>query len=302
MQHNKSNSQLNLMAVIILTIPPLIWAGNFIVGRAMRDDVPPVALAFWRWVIAFLCLLPFAWQAIRREYRQYWQYRWAIFKVALTGFAAFNAIIYLGLQQTTAFNGVLLNSSIPILILVFGALFYRQVMNRFQIIGLCLSIVGVLTIILQGDWSRILTLSFSHGDLIVFGGMIVFALFSLWLRAIPSSFNRFGVMTVEIGIAVILLLPFYLWELAHGMHIDWKPSSFAAVFYVGIFASIIAYLLYAMGVERVGPARAGLFIHLAPVFGAILSSFLLHESLHLFHAVGVIFIFAGIACSNKQAA
>lgn len=295
------NKQARIWGLIILAIPPLIWAGNFIVGRAMRDDIPPVALAFWRWVIGFVCLLPFAWGAIRREYRQYWQYKWVIFKVALTGFAAFNAIIYFGLQYTTAFNGVLLNSIIPILILVFGAVFYRQSMNRFQIVGLILSLVGVLTVILQGDWSRILTLTFSRGDLIILGGTSIFALFSLWLREIPASFNRYGVMTVEVGIAVILLFPVYLWELAHGMQVHWNPTSLTAVFYVGIFASIIAYLLYAIGVERVGAARAGLFIHLTPVFGAIMSSLLLHESLHLFHAVGVLLIFAGIACSNKKA-
>lgn len=294
------NKKTFIITLLILTLPPLIWAGNFIVGRAIRHDVPPVALAFWRWVVAFICLLPFSWRAIRHEYRQYWQYRWAIFKVALTGFAAFNAIIYMGLQETTAFNGVLMNSTIPILILVFGALFYHQMMNRFQVIGLILSLAGVLTVILQGDWSRILSLSFSHGDLIVLSGMVVFALFSLWLKAVPKTFNRFGVMTVEIGIAVLLLLPFYLWQTWHGLHVDWNVNAYAAIAYVGIFASIIAYLLYAMGVERIGPARAGLFIHLAPVFGAILSSLLLHESLHLYHLVGIVAIFLGIACSNRK--
>lgn len=295
------NKQARVWSLIILMIPPLIWAGNFIVGRAMRDDVPPVALAFWRWVIGFLCLLPFAWPAIRREYRQYWQYKWVIFKVALTGFAAFNVIIYLGLQYTTAFNGVLFNSIIPILILVFGALFYHQPMHRFQVVGVLLSLLGVLTVILQGDWGRILTLSFSKGDLIILAGAVVFAMFSLWLREIPASFNRYGVMTVEVGIAVIILFPLYLWELAHGMQVNWTFTSTAAVFYVGIFASIVAYLFYAIGVARIGPARAGLFIHLTPIFGAIMSSFLLHESLHLFHVVGVLFIFAGIVCSNKKA-
>lgn len=302
MSSHQSNNKSAFIGLLILTIPPLIWAGNFIVGRAVRDDVPPIALAFWRWVVALLCLLPFAWSAIRREYPLYWQYRWPIFKVALTGFAAFNVIIYLGLQETTAVNGVLMNSTIPILILVFGTVFYRQVMNRFQVLGLFLSLFGVLTVILQGNWSRLLSLSFSHGDLIVLSGMVVFALFSLWLKEIPTTFNRLGVMTVEIAIAVILLLPLYVWQVAHGLQIHWQFTAYAAVAYVGIFASIIAYVLYAMGVERVGPARAGLSIHLAPVFGAIMSSLLLHEFLHWYHAVGIVAIFLGIACSNKNVA
>lgn len=149
--------------LLLLLPPPLFWAGNFIVGRAMHEAVPPFALSMWRWIIAFLLLLPFAAPAMRRDLPRYWQHRWTILGVSLSGVFSFNTLIYLGLRTTTAANALLLNSFIPILVVLFGALFFGQVIRRVQVAGLLISLLGVLTIVLQGDWYRLASFSFCQG-------------------------------------------------------------------------------------------------------------------------------------------
>lgn len=286
----------------MLALPPLCWATNFVVGRAMRDDIPPMMLSTGRWAIAFLCLLPFAWRALRRELPRYWQLRWQVLRLAVVGVAAFNTLIYAGLHWTTAANALLLNSFIPILIVLFGALFYRQRMSRLQGAGLALSFLGVLTIALQGDWARLAALSFSRGDLLVFAAMVCWALYTLWLRRMPADLDRTALMAAQIGLAVVALVPLYLWEYSTGARPVWGPATAAALAFVGLVPSVLAYLVYAAGVARAGPARAGLFLHLMPVFGAALSVVFLRESLHLYHAAGMAAIFGGIALSSLRRA
>ncbi|MGE4527139.1 MAG: DMT family transporter [Rhodospirillaceae bacterium] len=288
------------VGLLLLVPPPLFWAGNFIVGRAMRGDVPPFTLSFWRWVIAFVCLLPFAWKPMRRDWPLYWRYRWHLLRIALAGVTAFNSLIYVGLQWTAAANGLLLNSFIPILIVLFGALFFRQRLSLAQAAGLALSFAGVLTIILHGEWERLATLSFSVGDLVVFCAMISWALYTLWLRAIPPEIDRIGLMGAQIAVAFLFLVPMYLGELAFGYAPNWRAESFAALAYLGVFPSVLAYLFYNIGVARVGAARAGMFIHLIPVFGVILAVLFLHETLHAYHALGMAAILSGIALATVR--
>lgn len=283
---------------LILLLPPLFWAGNFIVGRAVREDVPPMMLAFARHVVAFACLLPFGWAAVRRDWRRYWQLRWLVARTAISGLTLFSALVYVGLHYTTAANGQLLNSTIPVLVLLLAALFFGQKLAVRQIVGLALSCAGVLTIITHGNLRDLLSLSFSQGDLIVFAAMASFALFSLWLRAVPPDLSRIGLLTLQLGITVLAMLPFALVEYLAGARAHWNGATVAAVLYVGVVASLLANLLYSIGVARVGPAKASLFIHLLPVYGSLMAVGFLGESLHLYHAVGISVIVAGLALSR----
>ncbi|MFJ5446733.1 DMT family transporter [Methylobacillus methanolivorans] len=289
-----------ILLMLVLVLPPLFWAGNFVVGRAVHANIPPLTLSLGRWVIAFVCILPFALPAMRRDWRLYWQYRWRLLAVSTVGVAAFNTLVYSGLHYTTATNGILLNSCIPILILLFGALFYRLPLHLLQLLGLALSFAGVLTIILHGEWSRLATLDFSGGDLVIFTAMICWALYTLWLRELPVTINRIGLMGMQIFIAILLLLPLYAWETHTGPAPQWNHDTWLALAYVGIFPSVIAYTLYTIGVTRAGAARAGLFIHLMPVFGSMLSVLFLGENLHLFHALGIAAILGGLVLSSKS--
>lgn len=286
----------------MLVLPPLFWAGNFVVARAVHGAISPMSLSFGRWVIALACLLPFAWKPMRHDLPRYWQYRWRILAIALLGVAAFNTLIYLGLTTTTATNGLLLNAFIPILIVLMAALFYRQSLRMPQLMGMAVSFAGVLIIIAQGQWQRLAGLAFTQGDLIVFLGMVSWALYTLGLRHIPADINRVGLMGVQIIVGLVLLAPGFAWDWMQGARPALTPGSLAALAYVGVFPSVVAYLLYNLGVARVGAARAGLFIHLMPVFGPLLSAFFLGEALHLYHLAGVCAIFAGIALASRRSA
>jgi len=289
------------IGLLLLVPPPLFWAGNFIVGRAMRGEVPPLTLSFWRWVIAFVCLLPFAWRPMRRDWPLYRANAFLIVRATVAGVVAFNSLIYVGLQWTAAANGLLLNSFIPILIMLFGAVFYGQPLRRAQVFGLALSFSGVLTIVMHGEWARLAALEFSPGDLVVFCAMISWAFYTLWLRTIPPEIDRIGLMGAQIGLALVALLPMYLGERAFGYAPTWDRDAFAALAYLGVFPSVLAYLFYNIGVARVGAAKAGLFIHLIPVFGAVLAVLFLHETLHPYHAFGIAAILSGIAFAVRPA-
>jgi len=293
-------SKTQITGLLLLIPPPLFWAGNFIVGRAMRGEVPPMTLSFWRWVIAFFCLLPLAWRPMRRDWPVYWAYRWLVLRLALVGVVAFNSIVYLGLQWTAAENGLLLNSFIPILILLFGAMFYGQSLHRWQVIGLILSFAGVITIIVHGDWTRLARLDFSVGDLVVFCAMVSWAFYTLWQRKVPPQLDRIGLMGIQIAVAIPVLFVFYLGERLLGHVPHWSPEAYAALGYIGLFPSVIAYLLYTIGVARVGAVRAGMFIHLMPVFGVGLAVAFLGETVQPYHLVGITAILIGIWATSRK--
>ena len=283
---------------LVLILPPLFWAGNFVVGRAARDDVPPMMLAFARHFVALAFLLPFGWAAMRRDVQRYWACRWQLVRISVAGMVAFNLLVYLGLHDTTASNAQLMNSTIPVLIVLLSSVFWRQQLSVTQVFGLALSCAGVLTIILHGDLARLVALQFSWGDPIVFGAMVSFALFSVLLRSLPPDLDRLGLLGAQLTIAVVILLPFLAGEYISGARATWNAAALAAMLYVGIAASLLANLLYMFGIARVGPARAGMFIHLVPLYGAAMSITLLGESLHAYHAVGMVAIMAGLACFN----
>src|SRR5262245_13849551 len=156
----------------VLILPPLLWAGNFAVGRAARDVVPPMMLAFARHFVALAVLIPFGWSTMRRDIKRYWECRWQLVAVSLTGMVAFNLLVYSGLHSTTASNAQLLNSTIPVLIVLLSGLLVGQRLGATQVFGLALACAGVLTIVLHGDVARMVALEFSHGDLVVFGAMV----------------------------------------------------------------------------------------------------------------------------------
>lgn len=288
---------LNILPFLLL--PPLFWSGNFVVGKAIHTDIPPFSLVFLRWVVAFVVILPFAWRFLWRDkllYRQYWG---RILATAIVGVTCFNALIYKGLHYTTTTNALLLNSCIPVLIVLFGFLFYRQKMHKSQLIGLIISLTGVLSIVLQGDFGRLLSLSFNIGDIWVFLAMVCWAFYTIWTKVFPVELNKIGLTAVQMLIAIFALLPLFLWEMSSGQTIDFNQKSLAGLAYIGIFPSVIAYLLYAFVVEKVGAVRAGLSIHLMPVFGVALSVAFLGEYFLTYHAIGIGLIALGLWLCQK---
>lgn len=285
---------------LLLVLTVLFWSGNWVVGRGMRADVPPVALAFWRWVIAFACTLPFAWPHRAQAWpalRGHWP---ILLVLALLGITAYNTLAYFGLQYTTATNGVLLNSFIPVVILVLGWSFLGKPVRGRELLGLASSLLGVTVIVAHGEFARLLGLSFNPGDLWIMVSVFVWAIYTLLLSRRPAGLAPMLLLAILTALGVLGLLPFYLWELGQGRVIHLSAGALAGMAYTGIFPAFLGYVFWNRAVAQVGAAPAGLFIHLMPVATPLLSAFFLGERAEAYHFIGMSLIIGGILVSTRR--
>ncbi|MFH0787958.1 MAG: DMT family transporter [Pseudomonadota bacterium] len=291
----KKNRGLNLyhFPYLLLTLAVLFWSGNFIVGRAVRADIPPIALAFWRWTWASLILFFWAWPHLKRDWKIVRQNGPILILFSITGVASFNTLVYTGLHFTIALNAFLMQAMMPVLIVFMSYLLFGEKLTGRQTIGVALSLVGALIIIIQGNPEILLSLSLNQGDLLIFVAVMCYAGYSVMLRKRPSI-HPLSFLVVTFIIGSLILLPGYLWETLTVRPVPFNRSTFLAVGYVAIFPSIVSYFCFNRGVELVGANRAGLFMYLMPVFGSLLAIAFLGESLRWFHGAGVILIAAGI--------
>jgi drug/metabolite transporter (DMT)-like permease len=290
--------RLRLSPYLLLTLSSLFWAGNWIVGRGFRADLPPLALSFWRWAIAFLLVLPFAWPHLSRDWpkmRANWHWL-ALF--GLLGIAAYNTLAYLGLRYTTATNGLVLNSFIPIAIVALGWTFLGKRLRRIEALGIAASLLGVLTIVAHGDPAVLAALTPNVGDLWILVSVFVWAAYTLMLPHRPDIHPMSFLAAITV-FGLIELAPAWLWEMGQGHHVVVSLPSLLAIAYTGIFPAFLGFVCWNRGVAEVGPARAGLFIHLMPVFGIVLSVIFLGERPELYHALGIALIFAGIWLNTR---
>ncbi len=286
---------------LLLSCTVLFWSINWVIGRAVVGMVPPVALAFWRWSLAALFMLPFAWSQVRShwaEIRRQWR---PIVLLAVLGTGYFNLLTYVSLQYTTATNGVMLNSSIPVFILAIGWLFFGHRITLRQLAGLAISLGGVLTILARGELATLAMLKLNPGDLILLASMILWALYTLALKWRPGGIPPLAFLFACAVVGVIAMLPAYAAEMLMGKHIVWSWTVAGTMFYVGMFPSFIGYIFWNRGVAEVGPGVAGLFVHLMPVFGSLLAWLFLDERLYLFHLAGIALILSGIFLSSRGA-
>jgi len=287
---------------LLLTLSALFWAGNAVMARALHHLLPPATMAFWRWVLALLLLFPFVMRPMY-EQRALLRANWArLALLGVLGVGCYNTFLYAALQTTTATNGVLISSMTPLLILLIGRALFGVRMTRRQQVGIVLSLAGVVGIVSRGDISALAQLDFNHGDLLLIGGALTWALYTVLLRWRPAGIDTLAFLgATVVGGIVLLMLPLYLVELASGRVAVWNAATGAGMVYFAVFPSILAYLFWNRGVEQVGANRAGLFLYLIPVFGIVLAITLLGERLHLFHLVGAALIFAGIYISTTGA-
>lgn len=279
---------------LLLVLTALFWSGNFVVGRALYGSIPPIALAFWRWAAALLIVLPLAYPHLRNQWpllRNSWK---KLVLYGLLGVGCFNTFIYIALQSTTATNALLINSTIPVLIIALSWLFGGTRLTRRQAVGVLVSLSGVITIICRADLQQLLSLRVNSGDLWVLLAVICWAIYTCLLRKRPAGIHPLSFLCAIILVGLISLAPFYAWELSRGLRMDLTPLTAAGLCYVALFASVLAFIMWNHSVAQVGANRAGLFLHLMPVFGTVLSILFLGEPFHLFQAAGIGLIFSGI--------
>jgi len=285
---------------LLLSLTSLFWSLNWVIGRAIVGHVTPLSLTWIRWIVAVSAMLPFAWPGIRAHWpviRRNWK---VIAWLGFWGTGLHNAFAYVGLQYTTATNGVILNSAIPILIILLGWLIYRETITRLQSLGVAVSLAGILVIISRGDLAALAQLRLNKGDLIVLFGMVFWAAYTVFLRMKPAELPGLVLLACCGMVGICLLTPLMLLEMTLlGGHIEFRPATVAAMFYVGIFPSFVGYVFWNRGVHEVGPNIAGIFVHLMPAFGAILAWLFLDERIYLFHVAGIALILAGIGLTTQ---
>lgn len=283
---------------LLLTLASLFWSGNFVLGRAMRAEIPPVGLAFWRWAGASLIVIGFAWPHLRRDWPELWR-RWKIvLLLAAIGVASFNTLAYTALQWTPALNAFLIQSTMPVLIVAMSYFFFGDRVNGAQALGILLSLAGSVVIIAQGDLERLRNLAFNRGDLLIFIAVIFYAGYSALLRKRPRI-HPFSFLAATFILGALMLIPLYLWEHVQVRAVTANLPTFLSILYVAIFPSTLAYLCFNRGVELAGANRAGLFFHLTPVFGGTMAILFLGESFRWFHALGVPLILLGILLATR---
>jgi drug/metabolite transporter (DMT)-like permease len=278
---------------LALTLAALFWAGSFVVGRALRDDLDPVALTFFRWFISLLIFAPFVWRefvarlpAVLREWR-------LVVGLAATGIALFHPLVYLALQHTSATNALLTFSLSPVVILIGASLAGRRRPTVRELTGVLLSMAGAAVLITRGDMAVLESTGMNVGDLWMLAAVVVWAGYSLLLRRRPADLPQTVTLVSSIAVALPMLLPFTLLA-ASSTSLHLSTPVLLGTFYIAIFGSVIGFLFWSHGVADLGPTRAGQFVHLMPVFGAALSFVFLGEPLSVAQALGAGFVLSGI--------
>ncbi|MFQ5938166.1 MAG: DMT family transporter [Acidiferrobacterales bacterium] len=282
------------LAYLFLTISSLTWAGNIIVGRYVNDQVPPVALSFWRWAVALAVLLPFT-CIVTLQQRDLIVQHWRLLAtLGATVIAMFHVFLYQALHFTEAVNAALFLSTTPVIIVALSWILLNDRLKASQGLGIAVSLAGAVVIIMRGEPGRLLQLQLNAGDLWMLAAVPNWALYSVLLRRLPRTFHPMTLVTAVGLFGLAFLVPVYLWEATRGSSFELNLVTVGSILYIGLFASVLAYMCWNRGVALVGANRAGLFMHLIPLFSAVLAVATLGEPVRLFHFVGAALIFAGI--------
>jgi drug/metabolite transporter (DMT)-like permease len=294
--------------VLLLLIPPLLWAGNAVIGRMIAGLIPPITLNFFRWVLAFALLLPLTHSVMHRNSPlwTHWK-RYAV--LGLLGVGCYNSLLYLALQTSTPINVTLVGSSMPVFMLLVGALFFQQTVRKRQIAGALLSITGVLVVLCRGDWQALANVHLVLGDVFVLIATVCWSGYS-WLLArtqepaeVRSNWANFLMAQMVFGLFWSAAFGAAEWSGLTGLddaHILWSWPLIAAMIYVAVGPALLAYRCWGLGVQRAGPNVAGFFVNLIPVFTATLSALLLGELPQLYHLMAFALIIGGIAVSSVR--
>ena len=291
----------NNLAYILLVLTTLFWSGNFIVGKAASTySIPPFSLNFYRWLFAGLILLPFTLNEIIKKKDYIFNNLGFFIILGITSITIFNSTVYYSLYYMQVISGVLMISTIPVWIMFISFILGIEKTNKFQILGVILSLLGVLFIITKSDLEVIKNLAFNRGDLIMALGMFAWALYSALLKKKTYEISQITLLEVVIISGLIFLIPIYILEMIFGNQIVFGKPFILTLSYVVIFPGLASFFFWIKGISIIGANRAGVFLHLMPVFGSIMAIFLFNEKFMFYHLLGAIFIIAGITLSNKK--
>jgi drug/metabolite transporter (DMT)-like permease len=289
-----------LAAFALLVFANLLWSGNWVIGRAVHEVFDPLALNFWRWLVAALVMAPFAVRAAWAHAAAIRRHLGLFLFLALTGVVAFQSLVYLGLRTTTAINAVLINAAGPLFMLICSWLLERDKPSRRQLAGMLISFLGVLIVVSRGELQTLVALELHRGDAWILIAMPMWGLYSVLLKRTPPELRGIAFAFTIAAVGVALLVPLYAIDV-WGEPLR-RPSvpEVGAILYIGIAASVLAFLAWNRGVTVVGANAAGFTMPLLPAFGTVLAIVFLGEAFQGFHAVGFITIVAGVLLATYR--
>ncbi|SIO62328.1 Permease of the drug/metabolite transporter (DMT) superfamily [Bradyrhizobium erythrophlei] len=290
---------LNNQPYLLLSLTSLFWAGNIVLARHVGDHLPPITLTTIRWFGVFLILLPFAWPHLKRDWPVLRAHLPLMLLLSAIGFAFNNAISYWAMQYTQALNALLIQSSGPLFVALWSLILFGVRLTGAQLAGIAISLAGVLTILLRGDFGALAGIAFNKGDVMFGASLVSFALYSALMPRRPLT-HQLSLISFTTFCGALMLLPFAVWEYSTGAVLKFDFLTLATLAYVLIFPSTLAYLFFNRGIALIGPNRAAPFFHLVPVFGSAMAILLLGEQPRLFHLVGYALVLAGVVIASRQ--
>tara|TARA_Y100000768_G_C23907681_1_gene648378 strand:- start:123 stop:1022 length:900 start_codon:yes stop_codon:yes gene_type:complete len=291
----------NNLAYLFLILATIFWSGNFIVGKAASIfEIPPFSLNFYRWLFAGLILLPFTFKELILKKNYIFENLSFFIILGITSITIFNSIVYYSLHYTQVISGVLMISTIPVWIIFISSILKIEKTNIFQIIGVGLSLLGVIFIITKADLNLIKNLDFNKGDLTMVVAMFSWAIYSALLKKKTYEISQITLLQVVIITGLIFLIPIYIIEMNLGNVIKLDKPFLLTLTYVVLFPGLASFFFWIKGIALIGANRAGAFLHLMPIFGAIMAMVIFKEKFMFYHILGAIFIISGITLSNKK--
>ena len=294
-------NQSNFLAYVFLFLTVTFWAGNFVVGKfASIYEVPPFSLNFYRWFFAWLILAPFTLPEIIKK-KDYIINNFKLFIVlGVTSITIFNSIVYYSLNFTQVISGVLMISTIPVMIMFFSSIFKIEKTNIFQIIGVILSFLGVIIIITKANFEILKNLNFNKGDITMVIAMFSWALYSTLLKRQTYEISQLSLLQVVMSFGLVFLIPIYFIEYQLGFRITLDKPFYLILSYVVLLPGLASFILWIKGISMIGANRSGVFLHLMPILSAIMAMIIFNEKFMFYHMLGACFIITGILLSNKK--
>ena len=291
----------NIKAYVMLVCASLFWAGNFMVGKyAFFSEIPPLSLVFYRWSLVWIILLPFTYKEIIKYKDIIFNNLPLLFFLGFTSVGLFNSFTYLSLIHTQVINSTLFNTAIPAVIILLCFLFKIEKTNKFQILGLIISVLGILSIITKLDIKIFLSLNFNKGDIIMIGGVITWGIYSTLLKKKKFTLPLLTLVHVICTFGLICVFPQFFYEFSQGQFIEFNTNLFYILIFLALFPSIGSYYCWAGAVSIIGANRAGIFLSLIPLFSTIMAIAFYKEQFQFFHLIGAILIVLGLFLSNKE--
>lgn len=297
---NSTQKQLYI-GIGLAVLATIIWSGNFVVARGVIKQIPPISLAFYRWATASLIMLPLAWKHFQREKHINFKHCAYFLWTGLTGVTLFNTLVYIAGHHSPAINLALIGTtSSPVFAIILAAIFLREPISPWRIAGLLLCLTGIVYLLSRGSWEQLKAFRFSAGDIWVLLGALAFAIYNILVRRKPAGLHPLNFLFTIFLTGTLLLLPFFILEVAHAEPITWNLNLVLIILYLGAGASVIAFLCWNIAINRLGAGRTALFGNLIPVFSILEAVLILGEKMTMVHVLSGVLVIAGVIIANLK--